>query len=47
MPENPLTDALKDFRSYRPKNHSEWLSYVEERAKKLNVLKYALEDSLS
>jgi len=28
MPINPLTDALKEFRSYRPKNHTEWLTWV-------------------
>ena len=29
MPSNPLTEALKDFRSYRPILHTEWLTYVE------------------
>lgn len=47
MPQNPLTDALRDFRTYRPAHHSEWLSYVEKRANELEVLKFAMEDSVS
>ena len=47
MPSNPLTEALRDFRSYRPRNHTDWLSYVESSAKELGVLKYAMEDSVS
>lgn len=47
MPSNPLTEALREFRTYRPKNHTEWLSYVETSAKQLGVLNFALEDSLS
>ena len=28
MPNNPLTETLKDFRKYRPAHHNEWLTYV-------------------
>ncbi|KAF3924180.1 hypothetical protein ABW21_db0200520 [Orbilia brochopaga] len=33
MPENPLTQILKDFRNYRPGNHKQFLSWVETVAK--------------
>ncbi|KAJ6264356.1 hypothetical protein Dda_0501 [Drechslerella dactyloides] len=29
MPENPLTNILKDFRNYRPGNHKQFLTWVE------------------
>ncbi|KAI8891186.1 hypothetical protein K501DRAFT_204705 [Backusella circina FSU 941] len=44
MPENPLTAVLRDFRSYRPTNHREFLEYVQVRAKELDLRKFALED---
>ena len=47
MPENPLTETLRDFRTYRPKNHQEFLIWAEARAKELGVKKFALEDSNS
>ena len=47
MPSNPLTDALREFRSYRPINHTKWLEYVEEKAKEVGVYKYSTEDCLS
>jgi len=47
LPENPLTEALKEFRTYRPKNHNDWLSYVYDEARKHKVFDYALSDSLS
>jgi indoleamine 2,3-dioxygenase len=28
MPNNPLSEILKDFRKYRPAHHNEWLTYV-------------------
>lgn len=40
MPQNPLTDILKDFRSYRPKPHREFLAYVRRRAAELGVRNY-------
>lgn len=33
MPNNPLTEILKEFRTYRPVNHTEWLNYVYVEAK--------------
>ncbi|KAK6430701.1 hypothetical protein LTR95_013140 [Oleoguttula sp. CCFEE 5521] len=37
MPENPLTAILRDFRSYRPKPHREFLAHVRQRAETLGV----------
>ncbi|KAK4542099.1 hypothetical protein LTR36_007130 [Oleoguttula mirabilis] len=37
MPANPLTEILKDFRSYRPKPHREFLAVVRERAEAVGV----------
>lgn len=37
MPQNPLTEILKDFRSYRPKPHRDFLTYVRERAVEVGV----------
>jgi indoleamine 2,3-dioxygenase len=47
MPENPLTTILRDFRSYRPIAHTEWLEFVEEKAKQLGLALFASEDSES
>ena len=33
MPENPLTEVLRDFRQYRPRYHNEWLDYVERESR--------------
>ncbi len=44
MPVNPLTEILRDFRSYRPKTHREFLEWSENAAKKIGVLEYAKED---
>ena len=44
MPETPLTEILKDFRSYRPGNHREFLEGVYERAGALKLKDYALDD---
>jgi indoleamine 2,3-dioxygenase len=40
MPANPLTEILKDFRSYRPKPHREFLAHVREAARGLGVREY-------
>jgi indoleamine 2,3-dioxygenase len=40
MPANPLTEILKDFRSYRPKPHREFLAYVRNVAQELGVKDY-------
>ncbi|KAJ3106068.1 hypothetical protein HDU97_007071 [Phlyctochytrium planicorne] len=47
MPVNPLTDILRDFRTYRPVNHNQWLAYIERRASELNVRNFATADSNS
>lgn len=45
MPSNPLTETLRDFRSYRPSNHNQWVSWVEKRAQELGVRDFALQDA--
>ncbi|PVU99442.1 hypothetical protein BB559_000715 [Furculomyces boomerangus] len=47
MPSNPLTQVLRDFRTYRPVNHHAFLDYVENEARRVGVLKYAAQDSVS
>lgn len=47
MPNNPLTEILKDFRTYRPVQHNTWLTFVQENAKLLGIKKFALENSES
>ncbi|CAG8623988.1 19643_t:CDS:10, partial [Cetraspora pellucida] len=47
MPNNPLTEVLKDFRKYRPTNHKEFLNYVQHRAEEVNVREYAIQDANS
>lgn len=47
MPDNPLTDILRDFRSYRPIRHNEFLTYVQESAKALKLREYSLQNSQS
>lgn len=47
MPNNPLTDILKDFREYRPIGHQIFLKYVYERAKQAGVRSFALANSKS
>ncbi|KAJ3409419.1 hypothetical protein HDV05_004440 [Chytridiales sp. JEL 0842] len=47
MPSNPLTEILRDFRSYRPANHNAWLAWLEKRAKAIKVRDFALAESNS
>ncbi|KAI8811729.1 hypothetical protein BJ742DRAFT_795266 [Cladochytrium replicatum] len=47
MPHNPLTEILKDFRSYRPADHNAWLTSVEERARSFGVREFAERDDSS
>jgi len=47
MPTNPLTEILKDFRTYRPAHHSEWLNHVDAQARNLHVRDYAMKDAKS
>lgn len=42
MPSTPLTTILKDFRSYRPGNHREFLSHVATKSASLGLKSYAL-----
>ncbi|KAJ2993513.1 hypothetical protein HDV02_002277 [Globomyces sp. JEL0801] len=37
MPNNPMTDILKDFRSYRPKDHGKFVEWVEHSAREIGV----------
>jgi len=41
MPQNPLTAILKDFRSYRPKPHREFLASVRSQAESVGVQKHS------
>lgn len=47
IPSNPLTEILRDFRTYRPSNHNQWLEWLEKEATMLNVRNYALKSSSS
>jgi indoleamine 2,3-dioxygenase len=42
MPSTPLTEILEDFRSYRPSNHREFLSWVRRRSDGLGLKEWAL-----
>jgi indoleamine 2,3-dioxygenase len=45
MPANPLTEILKDFRSYRPKPHREFLAAVRAEAETVQVRAYCSRDA--
>ena len=51
MPENPLTEILRDFRKYRPGNHKDFLVWISEVAQGgqlyPSVKDYALQNSKS
>lgn len=47
MPATPLTSVLKDFRSYRPGNHREFLEWVERQSIAVDLKQYALADRAS
>jgi indoleamine 2,3-dioxygenase len=47
MPNNPLTEILRDFRTYRPVQHNTWLTFVHENAKLLGVKDFAMADNES
>ncbi len=47
MPSNPLTEILKDFRSYRPIQHNKWLSYIYDYAKHVNLKNFAMNENVS
>ncbi|KAK8098244.1 uncharacterized protein PG998_013730 [Apiospora kogelbergensis] len=42
MPNTPLTAILKDFRSYRPGNHREFLEWVAHESQRSGLRAYAL-----
>mmetsp|Transcript_37877 Transcript_37877/g.33893 ORF Transcript_37877/g.33893 Transcript_37877/m.33893 type:complete len:224 (-) Transcript_37877:247-918(-) len=42
MPKNPLTEILRDFRTYRPYGHNEYVGWVEHRARTVGVKDFAL-----
>jgi indoleamine 2,3-dioxygenase len=44
MPANPLTTILKDFRSYRPLPHRQFLSFVMSKATEIGVAAYCRAD---
>lgn len=43
MPDNPLTEILRDFRTYRPVGHKTWLAWLENAARELHVRQTCLE----
>jgi indoleamine 2,3-dioxygenase len=47
MPSNPLTEILKDFRSYRPSQHNEYLTSIQKRSFDLKIFEFALQDAKS
>ena len=47
MPSTPLTDILKDFRSYRPGNHRDFLEWVDRSSRACQLKRYALADTES
>ncbi|RKP06961.1 hypothetical protein THASP1DRAFT_35029 [Thamnocephalis sphaerospora] len=47
MPSNPLTEVLRDFRSYRPRNHRLFLEFVQRRANTLGLRDFACADANS
>ncbi|KAL9103745.1 MAG: hypothetical protein Q9163_001249 [Psora crenata] len=44
MPDTPLTEILKDFRSYRPYPHRDFLEWVKERAENAGLKNFAMND---
>lgn len=47
LPQNSLTDILRDFRSYRPIEHRNFLQFTEEASNKVDVLEFARQNSHS
>ena len=42
-----MTDILRDFRSYRPANHNDWLTWVDQSAQQVSFAAYAQKDAAS
>ena len=47
MPSTPLTTILKDFRSYRPGNHRDFLSHIANLSLSVSFKSYALSEPSS
>lgn len=47
MPVNPLTEVLRDFRTYRPRNHQSFINYVQDRATAVGIREFALANANS
>ena len=47
LPKNEMTDILKDFRTYRPHDHTRWLTWVENTANTLQLATYVQQSSTS
>ncbi|KAE8258243.1 hypothetical protein A4X13_0g1803 [Tilletia indica] len=47
FPSNELTEMLRNFRSFRPRNQRDYLAMVEQRAKAIGVRSYAMDGSKS
>ena len=47
LPLNPLTEILKDFRSYRPRCHQDYLQWIEKEASEVKVRQFAEQDANS
>lgn len=45
MPNNPLTEILRDFRSYRPKPHRDFLAWVMSKSAEIGVRQYCSKPS--
>ena len=41
LPKNEMTDILKDFRTYRPHDHTRWLTWVQESANEVGIAAYS------
>jgi len=42
MPKNPLTEILRDFRTYRPYGHNQYVNWVEQKARLVGVKDFSL-----
>ena len=47
LPHNTLTEILRDFRSYRPIEHRNFLEFTEQASNKVGVLDFARQDAHS
>ena len=47
LPDNPLTEVLKDFRGYRPPHHTEFLEWIHKESRRLKIREYCFRDPKS